>query len=264
MRLSTSYASSSKKTKCLVYDEENHLSGVGLSEELQGEIAEAIRTHSPIPEISATFDLGEAYRIQHEITSLRSPEGTDGIKAGVTAKAAQGYFGIDHALIASLYASSQHDAALNLPYLPGRKLECELAVIVDEHGTPKAIAPAIEIVLVQFARAEDMSASNLVVTNLGADKFIVGDFLDWAPSYEDASALLTLNGETVNTAVMSDAIGGPEKSVPWIWNEALSRGFETRGDTLLLTGACGTVVPGERGHYIADFGALGNIEFEIG
>ncbi len=62
---------------------------------------------------------------------------------------------------------------------------------------------------------------------------------------------------------MSDAIGGPEKSVPWIWNEASSRGFETRGDTLLLTGACGAVVPGERGHYKADFGALGTIEFEI-
>ncbi len=258
-----SYARLSKKTKCSERDEENHVSSVGLSEGLKGDIAEAIRAHSPIPEINIQLDLAEAYRVQHEITALRSPEGTDGIKAGVTAKAAQGYFGLEHALIASLYASSQHDAAASLPYVPGRKLECELAVIVDEHGTPKAIAPAIEIVLVQFARAEDMSASNLVVTNLGADKFIVGDFLNWAPSYEDASAHLSLNGETVNTAAMTDAIGGPEKSVPWMWNEALSRGFETSGDTLLLTGACGTVVPGERGFYKADFGALGNIEFEI-
>ncbi|HAF68423.1 MAG TPA: hypothetical protein DCL16_04795, partial [Acidimicrobiaceae bacterium] len=112
----------------MVYDEENHVSSVGLSEGVKNDIAEAIRVHSPIPEINIQLDLAEAYRVQHEITALRSPEGTDGIKAGVTAKAAQEYFGLEHALIASLYASSQHDAAASLPYVPGRKLECELAV----------------------------------------------------------------------------------------------------------------------------------------
>jgi 2-keto-4-pentenoate hydratase len=226
-------------------------------------IANAIRNHAPIPEIDLVLDLDEAYSVQHEITSLCSSEGSGGIKAGVTAKAAQGFFGLDHALIASVYADSLHNHESSLSYVSGRKLECELAVIVDAHGTPKGIAPAIEIVLVQFSRSEDMSASNLVVTNLGADKYIVGEFLDWAPSYKNATAKLFLNGESVNTASMSDAIGGPESSVPWIWQEAKARRFETSGDTLILTGACGMVVSGERGHYYADFGSLGHLEFEI-
>ena len=226
-------------------------------------IAEAIATHKPIPEIDLSLELDDAYAMQHEITIRRSPEGTAGIKAGVTSHAAQNYFGLTHSLIGHLYVDSFHDHESSLPYIRGRKLECELAVIVDERGSPKAIAPAIEVVLVQFQRSSDISANNLVLTNLGADKYIIGDFLDWSPPYDDASAHLSFNGIPVNAANMSDAIGGPERSVPWIWQEANSRGYEFKGDTLFLTGACGTVIPADRGHYRADFGVLGRIEFEV-
>jgi 2-keto-4-pentenoate hydratase len=62
---------------------------------------------------------------------------------------------------------------------------------------------------------------------------------------------------------MSDSLGGPETAVSWIVQEAEARGFSLGKETLLLTGACGKVVPAEVGEYNADFGPLGSIGFEI-
>ena len=143
-------------------------------------------------------------------------------------------------------------------------LECELAVVVDSFGNPDALAPAIEVVYVRFNRPEDMNAANLVLCNLGADAYIVGDFLPWAPPYDNVSVTLKRGAEVLNQASMTDALGGPEIAVPWIWQESIRRGFTPVADSLILTGACGNVVPAEAGHYEADFGALGTLRFEIG
>ena len=233
------------------------------TEGLISSIARAIESRTQLPPIDVELTLSDAYGLQHQLTKQLSPEGRGGIKAGVTAPGAQKHFGVDHGLIGSLYGGSQLEDGCRLPFVRGRMLECELAVVTDRDGTPKAIAPAIEIVLVQFARPEDMTAANLVLSNLGADGYIVGEFQAWAPPYSEVSVELRRDDEVINQAAMSESLGGPEASVPWICQEAWSRGFAISADTLLLTGACGKVLPAEVGHYSADFGPLGQITFEI-
>ena len=226
-------------------------------------VADAMRTRVPIPAIDAGLSLPEAYELQKDVTRQCWPDGTGGIKAGVTAPTAQQFFGVDQALIANLSAHGRLDDGCRIPFIRGRMLECELAVIIDAEGNPQAIAPAIEIVLVQFARSEDMTAANLVLSNLGADSYIVGQFQKWSPPYGEATVQLRRNDELINQAALADSLGGPEKSVPWICQEAQARHYSIGSETLLMTGACGKVIPAEVGHYTADFGSLGKLEFEI-
>ena len=232
-------------------------------ETLLDAISDSIRSHQPLPEIDVALDLDQAYTAQHQVTDRLCQDQSRTIKAGVTVPVIQEILGIDHALLGSAYSASRHGDGAAIEHIEGRMLECELAVLVDSSGEPKAIAPAIEIVYVRFTRPEDMTAANLVLSNLGADAYIVGRFVPWEPSYDSATCTLRRNTKIVAEASMADAIGGPEKSTPWIWEESRKRGFSGTGDTLLLTGACGDVIPADIGAYEADFGPLGRLTFSI-
>lgn len=227
------------------------------------EIAEAISTGTPIPAIKKKVSLSEAYVLQHDVTRTVTGAKVAGVKAGVTAPAAQQFFSLDHALLGSIYEHGRLEQNSVIDFVAGRIVECELAVLIDQDGQPISVAPAIEFVRVNFERPEDMTAANLVLCNLGAEGFLVGDFLPWDKASEDLSVSLWRGSDVVNQADMSDAIGGPVHAAPWMYTEAIKRGFPLSGNTLLLTGACGTVVPAEKGQYLAEYGPLGKVEFEV-
>lgn len=227
------------------------------------EIAKAISDGAPLPAIDKAYSLSEAYVLQHDVTHAVSAGCVAGIKAGVTAPAAQQFFGLDHALLGSLYAAGRVENGAAIDFVAGRMIECELAVLVDQNARPIAVAPAIEFVRVNFSRAEDLTAANLVLCNLGAERFLAGDFLPWERASEEVSVSLSRETVIVNQADMADALGGPVAAAPWMCGEAIKRGFSVKENTLLLTGACGSAVPADKGHYVADYGAFGKIEFRI-
>ncbi len=230
---------------------------------LVSSVATSIAERLPLPEIDVKLDLDTAYGLQHRVTRIRSPRTVGGVKLGVTNPRAQAFFSLDHALLGSLYGDSRLQARAAIPYLEGRSLETEFAVLVDDEGEPQAIAPAIEVVLVNFSRREDMSAANLVFSNLGADLFLVGEFLPWDSPHGDVTAVLKRGDEVVNKASMNEALGGPATALPWIWQEIQSRKYAIGEETLIMMGACGAVVPAERGQYQADYGVMGNISFSV-
>ncbi|MGC6500807.1 MAG: hypothetical protein ACON4C_11490 [Henriciella sp.] len=235
-----------------------------MSDQFATELASAILQHRPLPKFCDELTLEGAYALQHQVTSAIAPEGAAGIKAGVTASPVQSYFGIDHPLIASLYPKSKHNSGDKLSFIEGRGIECEVAVLMDENGRPKAIAPAIEFVFVKFSEASDMSAANLVASNLGADAFLVGDFQPWKDgAFDELTAVLSRNGEEIGRADMNDAIGGPGPATEWMFNEAKARGFRVGADTLIMTGACGQAMPGEIGNYVMEIDRLGSVSFVI-
>lgn len=231
--------------------------------ELIPRIATAIAAHEALPEIDIQLNLSEAYALQHQVVAQRSPEGVGGIKVGVTTQAAQQFFGLEHALLGSLYAGARLASGAHLPYIEGRSLEIEYAVMVDAEGQPKAIAPAIEVVYVRFARKADMRAENLVLCNLGADLIIVGEFLPWDTAHPQVQAKMQRDSEDIGEADMNDALGGPAQALPWVLSEVAQRGHRLDADTLIMMGACGPVLPAQRGEYHVDYGAMGSLHFSI-
>lgn len=231
--------------------------------ELADNMAEAIRAGEALPKMPAGLDLDAAYAIQKDVVAAVSGGAVAGLKAGMTAAAGQRQFGLTHPLIGSLYTAGHLASGATFAAAPGVSLECEIGIVVDAHGAPKTAGPVIEVPRMAFADAEDRNGANLTACNIAADRYIVGDQQPLRDSYGDVQITLTRDGETVCSAPASDALGGPQAALAWMLAEARTRGLAIEDDMLLITGACGGIHPAEPGHYVADYGDLGSVEFTV-
>ena len=225
--------------------------------------AAAIGSGARWPAFEEGLDLEAAYRLQHQITRAVTGGNPGGIKAGVTAAPIQQLLGLDHALIASLYGSGRIETGGVLPFAEARLIECEVAIKIGDDGLPRAIAPALEFVRLCFSRQSDMNAANLVASNLGTERFVVGDFVPWRDALKVLPIELHRDGEIIMETDSAQALGGPAKAGPWLWSEAIRRGHSADPDTIFLVGACGVTPPAEQGRYRASFGELGELEFSV-
>jgi len=208
------------------------------------------------------LSLDEAYEIQAAFTQM-ADGGLAGFKAGVTTPNLQAYFGLDGPLMGRLFNRGRLSGNCELPYISGVNIECEMGIVIDKQGVPKAMMPAIEIVYLHLADPSDMNASNLVASNLAADRFIVGEAITWRDNFEQAEVRLSKDGELLNQAALTEAIGGPAPALKWMIDQAQKLGITLEDDMLLMTGTCGGVVAAEQGNYVADYGDLGSISFTI-
>ena len=176
-----------------------------------------------------------------------------GLKAGLTDTATQQHFGLEEALIGHLYVGRQLRSGASLPDHGKSLIECELAIRVDGAGRPLSVSPALEFVRLEFASREDMTAVNLVATNLGADRFLVGEPLPWSEQtltqLAGASVRLLRDGEPLLEAAIATSLGGPEKALAWMLAQARKRDWPLSGETVLLTGTVGRPIPFQPGAY---------------
>ncbi|MDE0661677.1 MAG: hypothetical protein OXI79_18735 [Gammaproteobacteria bacterium] len=226
-------------------------------------MAAAIRDGGTLPKMPAGLSLDDAYALQKQVVAAVSGGAVAGLKAGMTAAAGQKAFGLTHPLIGSLYESGRLSPGARFPSAPGVSLECEIGIVVDGNGAPRSAGPVIEVPRMAFAADEDRNGANLTACNIAADRYIVGEQQPLRDSYGDIQITLTRDGEEVCSAPASDALGGPQAALAWMLNEARERGLEVEDGMLLITGACGGIHPAEPGHYVADYGDFGTIEFTV-
>ena len=226
-------------------------------------MAAAIRAREALPKMPAGLTIDEAYDLQKRVVAAVAGGAIAGLKAGMTAAAGQQAFGLTHPLIGSLYTSGRLAPAATFASEPGVSLECEIGIVVDETGAPKTAGPVIEVPRMAFSDPEDRTGANLTACNIAADRYIVGEQQPLRDSYGDIRITLTRDGEDVSSAPASDALGGPQAALAWMLNEARQRGLEIADGMLLITGACGGIHPAQPGHYLADYGDFGRIEFTV-
>lgn len=230
---------------------------------LASSMAAAFSRAEPMPKMPQNISMDDAYVIQRELVAHLAPGAISGIKAGVTAPAAQKIFGVTHPLLGSLYAAGELASGAVFPNIDGLKLECEIGIIVDAQGVAKSAGPIVEIARMSFAHAEDVNGMNLVACNVAADRYVVGERFDIRENYDDISVRLTRNGEFISEAPVNDAMGGPHPALDWMLSEAKLRGMAVEQDMLFITGACGGIHEAQVGDYVADYGEFGRIEFTI-
>lgn len=230
---------------------------------LVSEIASAIREKQPLPKMPDALTLEEGYAIQRELVETLADGPLAGIKAGMTAPGPQKLFGLTHPLVGSLYRWGRRESGTSFESKPGVSLECEIGLIVDEQGNPKSAGPVIEVPYLAWSSPDDAKGSNVTAINVGADRYIVGEFSTLRDDYEALSVTLTRDRETLCEASLSDALGGPRKALSWMLEESTKRGLDIADGMLLITGACGGIHPAEPGLHVADYGELGSIEFTV-
>ena len=249
-----------KSQPCPAIKKNSPLSG---TDDLANGMAAAIRNGSTLPKMPANLGIEEAYALQKTVVAAVSGGSVAGLKAGLTAAAAQAQFGVSHPLIGCLYEQGRMAPGVSFASAPGVMLECEIGVVIDERGVPQSAGPVIEVPRMAFADSEDVNGVNLLACNIAADRYIVGTQLPMLASYAEIEARLIRDGQTVSTAPATEALGGPGPAVEWILREARLRGFPIAEGMLLITGAIGGIHPAEPGSYRADYGVLGSIEFTV-
>lgn len=231
--------------------------------ELADRLATSVSGHKALPRFPADLSMTEGQAIQDQLVARMCPGGSAGLKAGVTSAALQKFFKLDNAVLGQLYPTGRLEPGAAIPHLEKLAIECEIGIVVDGDGQPKSVAPAIEFVHLDFAAPEDMTAANLAASNLAADRFMPGAPLPWRDLYDDIIIRLSRDGALVNEASIMESLGGPGNALPWMLAEAKRRGIAVKEGMLLMTGTCGVVVPSQPGHYVADYGELGAINFTI-
>lgn len=227
------------------------------------DLAEAIKSITTFPEFPEGLSLEDGYDIQSRIVERVAGRNIAGLKGGATNAKMQSMLGIKDALIARLYEDGRLSPGAVLPYHPKVVLECEIGILIDASGSPKAAGPAIEVACMNFSKPEEMNGPNFVACNVAALQFIPGELQDWRDTYADIAITLTRDGETVLEGKPSDALGGPHEALAWMKKEAQARKISLADDMYLMTGACGGAIPAARGQYVADYGSLGRIEFSV-
>lgn len=227
-------------------------------------IAQAIKACAPLPAMPAGLSLEEGYALQQQVTAAINGSRSVGWKAGVTDPAMQAAFGLSEPLIGSLYRERQLQSPATVELTEDHQIECEVCVVVGADWQPKYIAPAIEFVRLTFVQPSDLTPANAIAANVGADRFLVGEWHDFDAVADIAVTLESASKKLLELSTGIDA-ATIRRRLEWV-REAGDRHGLVRSpgdDHLLFLGTMGQAVKASPGKYRATFGSLGTIDYHV-
>ncbi len=71
------------------------------------------------------------------------------------------------------------------------------------------------------------------------------------------------DGQVLHEAVSGDLMGSQWHALAWLVNAIVDLGYQVQAGHLLLTGSLGIPHPAQPGRYLAHFGELGQLAFEV-
>jgi 2-keto-4-pentenoate hydratase len=249
-------------------------------------VTQAHRLNDAVPlphRIDETLTIESAYRVQtrivnHELTGELRRAQPAGFKAGLTSAAAQARFRTSQPVAGVLFAAGRRepDATIRIADWPGLNIETEVAL---RAGTPirerleniaalrsriDGIAPAIELPNLYYESPAEVTAIDIVASNVGSATYIVGNFV--SPNLRDpneASPTLVCDGKELNRGQARDALGDQWQAALWLVNTMIDQGWTIESGQILLTGALGRMIPATPARCSADYGTWGTIAFHI-
>lgn len=252
-------------------------------------LAEAIwqadRTAGVTPRVSVlepTIDLDGAYRVQRLLVDRRvaAGGGIGGYKNGLTGTLAKMWFGIDEPVFGVIPESGlrQSGAAIDTP--PGRRmlLETEIGLVAGARidapvadvaalkALVRGVVPVVEMPAGGFreADARKLTVADIVANNVSAAFLVVGAEISFSGlDLKSLPATLSKDGKRLSTGTGADTMGDPWVAALWLVNVAVKRGRVVEPGHILSTGVIGKRIESAPGSYVAEFGALGRIEFTV-
>lgn len=235
----------------------------------------------PVPSTIFTADwtVAEAYATQALLVKakLRNDK-IGGFKAGLTTKSSWENFGLSEPLLGVLPASGAlaYGAHVSRQTFRELKVETEIAFIVGQPIVRPladiaslqqhivAIAPAIELPDLSFRKVGSLNGKDIIAANATAAAYMLGTTLTTqAIDLSSITATLKRDGLQLGQGRGSDAMGDPWQAALWLVNKAIALGYRIEPGYVLLSGALPAPYDGLPGRYQADFGTLGQIEFEV-
>lgn len=236
----------------------------------------------PIPLLSQhdpALSVPRAYAVQKTFVQRRlAADKIAGFKFGLTSAGSQRKFGIDMPLSGVLLASGKRTGSptIDLSTFGKLMIETEIGFVVgkaigkplsgtsDLRSAIRGVAPVIELPDLGFADMQKLKGVDIIAANVCAAQFIVGKETALAGIDLDAVAVtLSRNGEIANRGLGAEALGDQWGAARRLANTIVQQGWQIEPGHVLITGALGKMVPGEKGDYVAVYGTLGEIRFHV-
>ena len=236
----------------------------------------------PIPVLSQhdpALTVERAYAVQRAYVRRRlASDQIAGFKLGLTSNAAQKRFGLTAPAAGVLLASGRRTGSPTIDRAAFKMLmiETEIGFVVgqriarplkDEAALEpriRAVMPVIELPDLGFQDMKHLKGVDIIAANVSAVQFIIGQERKATGVDLNAVAVaLALNAQVVNRGKGADARGDQWHAALWLVNTTVKQGWTIEPGHILITGALGKMMPGHPGEYVADFGDLGQVRFEI-
>ncbi|HLE24055.1 MAG TPA: fumarylacetoacetate hydrolase family protein [Thermodesulfobacteriota bacterium] len=220
-----------------------------------------------------------AYLVQRAYVKRKlSDDQIAGFKAGLTSSEIQKKFCVTFPVSGVLFGSGKK---LNSPmidksifkvpmieteigFLVGKPITHSLKNVSDLYEAIQAVLPVVELPDLGFTDLKKVKVADIIAANVSSSQFIVGtEKHTKSLDLDNIIVTLSLNGQVVNQGKGRDALGDQWKAALWLVNAITKQGRKIEPGYILITGVLGKMIPRKEGKYIADYGELGKIEFEI-
>jgi 2-keto-4-pentenoate hydratase len=251
-------------------------------DELAEILIKAESQNQPIPVLSSRYpelDIETAYEVQKAYVQKRLVNHKiAGFKAGLTSPEIQKKFGVEFPVAGVLFESGRKgDKAViktsdfkaltietEIGFIVGKPITNQIKDIPELRGYIRAIMPVIELPDLGYEDLKKLKAVDIIASNVSAAQFIVGEEKGLnALNLNDLTITLSLDGQVVNQGKGADTLGDQWEAAIWLVNFVINQGWKLEPGLILITGAMGKMLPGTPGNYVADYGSLGKIRFEI-
>jgi len=225
--------------------------------------------------------LEDAYDIQRNWVRRTIEEaGIGGVKGGVVSPSGQKWLDITEPVAAILRASGRMDDGQDnsismsdwenlsieteIGFVIGKRIDRELKSVEEFRQHVQAVIPVVEFPAGSWDNQGKPTAADLAAINISSAAYLVGPEVE--PGSVDLKSVpisLAHDGETLHSATGKDNWHGPWETGLWLANFAWRQGITLEPGQVMLGGALGQVQKAKPGSYQADYGPLGEIQFEI-
>ncbi|MEJ2130646.1 MAG: hypothetical protein P8Y95_03270 [Gammaproteobacteria bacterium] len=203
-----------------------------------------------------------------------------GYKAGLTAPASWSRFGAGEPVRGVLLPQGERipgrvivrDPAdnmmieLEIGYVLGRDVHQMLWRRESPFRWVAVVIPVVELPDLSYADMAKVSVVDVVATNVSAASYLLGTERKTMPvdfSLDGFEVSLERDGENILRAPSGGGLGSQRRALHWLMRNVQQYEMPLVSDMVLISGALGGMVPAEPGHYVADYGPLGRLEFTI-
>ena len=249
-------------------------------DDIAEELAEAGRTHSVIPRITARYPdatVEDSYAIQGRWRDTQVAAGRTlvGRKIGLTSKAMQQATGITEPDYGVMFDDTVYRTGDEIPvdHFSNVRIEDELAFVLktplegpdctreDALAAIDYAVPALEV-LNSHIELEGRTIVDTISDNAAYGAMVLGDVrkrpdeidLRWVPG------VLSRNGEIEETGVAAGVLGHPATGVAWLANKFHHHGARLEAGEIILAGSFMRPMWVSRGDDVScDYGPMGTI-----
>lgn len=235
---------------------------------------------SPITDFSRDISNGEAYEVQKRIVTYRLANVGHivGYKGGLMSARSlsdkhvnqpiTGVLFLSGALsspaIADLCGYRRAAFEMKIGYVFGATVKRPVATVDKVKTLVSAVRPVVDLPDIAYRDENSYGAIDMIAANISSSRFVEGAPIK--PSTTDLGALtasISRDGTPITQGKGSDSLGDQWESLRTLINIIIANGNHIEKGWIILTGKIGGKGVAMPGQYLAKYGPLGDVRFQI-